>query len=413
MMKCPLPLFIALTLAMLTMLVLPGAAANESGVTEPGSVAPATSPIPCVYDGCATTSPTEEPATEPVNVTTTCPGTLCPTTSPTVEPTNEPSGEPTISPTTLPTTPEPRLPHLFYGTLTMGGNPGPAGTSVTAIAQGGEGSLVTDKEGYYGNTSPFGNKLIVQGSIEDGTPLSFYANNSPAECYDVQAGGPWQSTHPYTAGAVTELNLRVTEQGMFYSINATAGTGGFIAPTGLITVNPGANLTFSITAFSNYAVQDVAVDGVSKGALPTYSFEHISANHTIACLLRSDLQRWWRRRWWWWWWGNGGSYPTTTLTTVPTTQPKGTTFISGGDELCDHLINEYYRHYSHRNDGNHSGCNYHYTSRLIILGPASPCMDDPICHRDAAPCRPRLLHLSKRACGISSRGEIIFSSSLF
>ena len=52
-------------------------------------------------------------------------------------------------------------------------------------------------------------QLLVQGSIETGAPVTFFADGARAECYDVNAGGPWMQTYPFSAGGVTSLNLRV------------------------------------------------------------------------------------------------------------------------------------------------------------------------------------------------------------
>ena len=54
-----------------------------------------------------------------------------------------------------------------------------------------------------------GSKLLVQGSIETGAPITFFADGERAESYDVMAGGPWMPTYPYSEGGVTNLNLRV------------------------------------------------------------------------------------------------------------------------------------------------------------------------------------------------------------
>ena len=105
----------------------------------------------------------------------------------------------------------PQPPHLFYGAITIGGQPSLAGTIVSASVHGGGGSIVADKPGQYGEPGASGEKLIVQGQIVNGTPITFYLNGSAAECYDVAAGGNWQATYPFTSGKVTELNLRIQE----------------------------------------------------------------------------------------------------------------------------------------------------------------------------------------------------------
>ena len=67
-----------------------------------------------------------------------------------------------------------------------------------------------------------------------------------------------------------------------YSIIASAGTGGGITPTGTVTVATGGAQTFTIGANSGYAIASVSVDGTSVGAVTTYTFSSVTANHTIA-----------------------------------------------------------------------------------------------------------------------------------
>ena len=66
-----------------------------------------------------------------------------------------------------------------------------------------------------------------------------------------------------------------------HTITATAGTGGSISPNGAVTVNNGENKTFTITPASGYAISDVKVDGASVGAVSSYTFSNVTANHTI------------------------------------------------------------------------------------------------------------------------------------
>jgi len=66
-----------------------------------------------------------------------------------------------------------------------------------------------------------------------------------------------------------------------YTILASAGLHGQIEPSGSVRVQSGADQTFQITPDAGYRIQDVTVDGVSIGALPTYTFESVTANHSI------------------------------------------------------------------------------------------------------------------------------------
>jgi len=68
-----------------------------------------------------------------------------------------------------------------------------------------------------------------------------------------------------------------------YTITASVvGSGGSISPSGSVTVNYNSNQTFTITPNSGYKVSDVKVDSVSKGAISTYTFSNVTADHTIS-----------------------------------------------------------------------------------------------------------------------------------
>jgi hypothetical protein len=66
-----------------------------------------------------------------------------------------------------------------------------------------------------------------------------------------------------------------------YTITASAGTGGSISPSGSVSVTSGSSKTFTIAPGSGYHVSSVNVDGVSVGAVRTYTFSNVAANHTI------------------------------------------------------------------------------------------------------------------------------------
>jgi hypothetical protein len=66
-----------------------------------------------------------------------------------------------------------------------------------------------------------------------------------------------------------------------FTVTVTAGAGGTISPSGIVHVNYGSSQTFTITPNANYHIVEVRVDGTSVGAIGTYSFSNITANHTI------------------------------------------------------------------------------------------------------------------------------------
>ena len=66
-----------------------------------------------------------------------------------------------------------------------------------------------------------------------------------------------------------------------YTIKASAGNGGIISPSGNVSVKRGNDQTFSINPINGYRISDVIVDGKGVGAVSTYTFDSVKANHTI------------------------------------------------------------------------------------------------------------------------------------
>lgn len=66
-----------------------------------------------------------------------------------------------------------------------------------------------------------------------------------------------------------------------YTIKASAGNGGIISPSGNVTVARGKDQSFHINPINGYRISDVIVDGKSVGAVSTYTFDSVKANHTI------------------------------------------------------------------------------------------------------------------------------------
>ncbi|WP_276257439.1 PGF-pre-PGF domain-containing protein [Haloglomus litoreum] len=85
-----------------------------------------------------------------------------------------------FAPTVVATPPPP--PAAYYGSLTIDGNPAPAGTVVTARLDGEQrGRLVTEQRGTYGGPGAFDPKLQVDGTSEDeGAAVVLYVDGRRA-----------------------------------------------------------------------------------------------------------------------------------------------------------------------------------------------------------------------------------------
>ena len=71
----------------------------------------------------------------------------------------------------------------------------------------------------------------------------------------------------------------------YYTIKATAGTGGSISPSGNVSVREGRDRTFTITPDKGYAISNVKIDGKSIGAVKSYTFENVRRTHTIEVIF--------------------------------------------------------------------------------------------------------------------------------
>lgn len=76
--------------------------------------------------------------------------------------------------------------------------------------------------------------------------------------------------------------------GTYYTITILQSIGGYITPTGKngnIYIGSGLTATITITPLSGKSVQDVLVDGASQGAITSYEFANVTANHIITAVF--------------------------------------------------------------------------------------------------------------------------------
>lgn len=95
----------------------------------------------------------------------------------------------------------------------------------------------------------------------------------------IRAGGLTAPNDNYTV-VFADGKLTVDERPV-YTVKATAGSHGSITPSSNVGVLHGGSQTFTIAANSGYAISNVKIDGVSIGAVKSYTFENVTENHTI------------------------------------------------------------------------------------------------------------------------------------
>jgi len=113
----------------------------------------------------------------------------------------------------------PALPHEFYGNVTIGDSPAPAGTVITAkIGDTAYGSVEVADAGRYGDPDwSLGNRLLVTATSDlKGETIAFFVGGAAAE-----------QTAPFTPGAVIRLDLSVkapvTAPTAKFTANVTSG----------------------------------------------------------------------------------------------------------------------------------------------------------------------------------------------
>lgn len=102
----------------------------------------------------------------------------------------------------------------------------------------------------------------------------FYLNDTPCKL-------DWEKKFFWTE-TMTAEGTPVQEDPV---ITAKAGANGTITPSGNVTVKAGVDQAFAIQPNSGYTVSKVLVDGTDVGAVTSYTFKNVTANHTIEAVF--------------------------------------------------------------------------------------------------------------------------------
>ena len=115
-----------------------------------------------------------------------------------------------------------------------------------------------------------------------GTVVTLTATTDSSSTFAGWSGGCTGTSPTCTVTMNGNTSVTATFTLKTYTIMASAGSNGSISPKGSVTVSSGASQAFTITPNANYKIADVKVDGVSKGAITSYTFQNVTANHSIS-----------------------------------------------------------------------------------------------------------------------------------
>lgn len=158
-------------------------------------------------------------------------------------------------------------------------------TTYTITATAGAGGTITALNNTKVSTASSGTSTITSVTVASGASQSF--SIAPASGYkvtDVTVDGVSKgAVNSYTFSNVTANHtISASFTVNSYTITASAGTGGSITPSGTTTVSGGGSQSYTIAPATGYKIADIKVDGVSVGALSSYTFSNVTANHAIA-----------------------------------------------------------------------------------------------------------------------------------
>lgn len=118
----------------------------------------------------------------------------------------------------------------------------------------------------------------IEGSSHT-TPIPTQAGYTFLGWYTALDGGSYVCGGGVSYSPTSAQSLYPHWQLIQHAITTSCSAGGSITPTQQ--VSPGGSTTIYITPNSGYHISDVTVDGVSVGAVSSYTFSNVTAGHTV------------------------------------------------------------------------------------------------------------------------------------
>lgn len=140
-------------------------------------------------------------------------------------------------------------------------------------------NTITAVAGANGSISPGGASTVADGADQGYTFTpdgGFSIADVLVDCVSI---GPVSS---YTFQDVNAPHRIEVSFATNPTITSSAGAGGSITPLGGTVVTSGTNQSYTITPAACHSIGDVLVDGVSVGAVSSYTFNSVTTPHTIA-----------------------------------------------------------------------------------------------------------------------------------
>jgi hypothetical protein len=139
---------------------------------------------------------------------------------------------------------------------------------------------------------------------------------------DVGAVGTYTITNVAANGSIEAIfGLADDTPLVYFHITASTGANGSIVPNGVAESVSGESKIFNFNPATDYTIDEILVDGTAVTLASSYTFENVSATHTISVTFKLKSK----------------VYTTTLSRDLPIIglPEVGTTFIAGDDSWCD------------------------------------------------------------------------------
>lgn len=159
------------------------------------------------------------------------------------------------------------------------------GASFTVSPSAGTGGSISPNSV---QTIKCGNNVTFTAMPNSGKQVDQWLLNGSA----AQIGGTTYTVSNVKANATVQVTFKDVPP-TYFTIKASAGTGGIISPSGDVNVNSGANQTFTFTPNTNYAIDVVTVDGAANSTAKVngnYTFTNVTAGHSISVTFKENSQ---------------------------------------------------------------------------------------------------------------------------